>query len=178
MTAAIRAASEHDAATLSALGRETFSSTFGHLYRDSDLESFLRLNHAADFYRRILADVRYGVWIAETVSLDPVGYAVAGPCSLPAPGADLNSGELIRLYVKKGAQGAGLGRLLLETAIDFLQRRFARVYLGVYAENRAAQKLYSAFGFEKVDEYFYMVGEHADPEWIMELKDLRRIAAA
>lgn len=170
MTILIRQAGPDDADALAALGAETFIATFGHLYQKKDLDAFLKKNHAPDTYRRLAADPDHGIWIAETGSGEAVGYAVAGPCGLPVPDMPPRSGELARLYLKKGAQGGGVGARLLSTALEFLTGRFDRVFLSVYAENFGAQRLYERFGFVKVHDYLYMVGDHADPEWIMELK--------
>ncbi len=166
----IRAAFDEDAGTLAALGAETFVTTFGHLYPENDLTAHLRKSHTAEIYRNLLADPEYSLWIAETENGEAVGYAVAGPCSLPVPDMPKAAGELMRLYLKKGAQGGGVGAQMLDLALQFLSDRFDHVYLSVYKENVAAQRLYERFGFVKIHDYFYMVGEHADPEWIMELK--------
>lgn len=167
----IRPAFAEDAPTLSKLGEETFVATFGHLYAQKDIDAFLRKNHAVDIYTKLLEDPEYGLWIVETDAGEAVGYAVAGPCSLPAPDMPENSGELSRLYLRKSAQGGGLGARLLETALEFLRDRFEHVYLSVYAENTVAQRLYERYGFVKVHDYFYRVGDHLDPEWIMKLKE-------
>ncbi len=167
----IREAFEEDAETLAALGAETFTATFGHLYSRDNLEKFLNKNHTAEVYRKLTADPECGVWIAVDEAGEAVGYAVAGPCTLPAPDMPANSGELARLYLRKHGQGTGLGARLLETALDFLRDRFERVYLSVYRDNTVAQRLYERYGFVKVHDYFYMVGDHADPEWIMELRE-------
>lgn len=174
MTVVIRNAFEEDAPALAGVASETFLSAFGHLYAQKDVEAFLAKNHSAEVYGKLLADPEYGVWIAETVEGEAIGYAVAGPCSLPVPDMPPNSGELARLYLKKGSQGAGLGGRLLETALEFLEDRFDHIYLSVYAENFGAQRLYERRGFAKIADYFYMVGDHADPEWIMELKSVDR----
>lgn len=171
MTSVIRQAFEEDAPILAKLGAETFMATFGHLYDARDLKTFLEKSHSQKVYEDLLRDPEYGLWIAESEKGEALGYAVAGPCSLPVPDMPPNSGELVRLYLKKGAQGGGLGARLLEIALEFLRDRFEHVYLSVYAENFVAQKLYRRFGFVKIHDYFYMVGEHADPEWIMELKN-------
>ncbi len=170
MTVAIRTASVDDADMLATLGAETFIATFGHLYSQANLEKFLKKGHSVEVYRQATADPESGVWIAEDSEGKAVGYAVAGPCTLPVPDMPANSGELARLYLLKEAHGKGLGARLLETALGFLSDRFTHVYLSVYRDNVVAQRLYQRYGFVKIHDYFYMVGDHADPEWIMELK--------
>lgn len=162
----IRPARESDAAALAAIGAETFIETFGHLYTAKDIADFLEKNHSQAAYRDLLADGRHALWLAENDG-EPAGYCVAGPCTLPVPDMPANSGELSRLYFLKRSQGAGLGTRMLALALDWLDAHFEHVYLSVYSENYGAQRLYARHGFVKVHDYFYMVGEHADPEWIM-----------
>ena len=171
MDVEIRLALEEDAQTLAALGAETFVATFGHLYAEKDLNAFLSKNHARSVYAALLRDPDYGLWLAITPRGEAIGYAVASPCSLPVPDRPASAGELSRLYLKKGVQGGGIGARLLEPALEFLRDRFDHIYLSVYAGNVVAQRLYQRFGFVKIHDYFYMVGDHADPEWIMELKE-------
>ena len=155
------------AAIVSAVCVETFTETFGHLYRPEDLNAYLRDKCGPDAFRRVIADEAYRVWLARAQNGEVVGYAVAGVCDLPVEPMPENAGELMRLYVRQRLQGGGLGVKLLETALDWLESAFRHVYLSVYAENHGAQRLYARYGFEKVAEYSYMVGEHADPEFIM-----------
>ncbi|MEM9838423.1 MAG: GNAT family N-acetyltransferase, partial [Pseudomonadota bacterium] len=96
-----------------------------------------------------------------------VAFAVAGPCLLPVDEMPDGSGELTRLYVLQAHQGAGLGVMLLEQALAWLHANFREIYLSVYADNLGAQRLYSRYGFEIIKEYKDMVGNHADPEFIM-----------
>lgn len=166
----VRHARACDAALLSRLGEATFIESFGHLYNEKDLQAFLDESHSIESYEAILGDDDWRAWIAETPQGEAAGYVVAGPCSLPARDMPANAGELTRLYVLERFQGDGLGSMLLSEALDFLTRRFDAIYLSVYSENVRAQKLYVRFGFEKTQEYFFMVGDHADPEWIMRLK--------
>ncbi|MEZ5895462.1 MAG: N-acetyltransferase [Parvularculaceae bacterium] len=166
----IRQAGKADVGLLSAVGKNTFIETFGHLYDAGDLEKFLVKNHSQAAYTALLDDDRVLIWIAESQQSDCIGYCVAGPCGLPVPDMPASSGELSRLYLAKKFQKAGVGSALLELALQFLKLNFEHIYLSVYAENYKAQALYHRHGFEKIHDYFYMVGDHADPEWIMELK--------
>lgn len=169
----IRPARRDDAETLAKIGRETFIETFGHLYSKQNLAAFLDKNHTPAVYRAMAGEPDVGMWLAQSGAEEAAGYAVACPCSLPVPDLPPNSGELARLYLAAGVQGTGLGARLLETALEFLRMRFERIFLSVYSENLKAQRFYKRYGFVKIHDYFYMVGDHADPEWIMELKSNR-----
>lgn len=166
----IREAGAADASALSLLAADTFTETFGHLYKPDDLSGFLKNNHSAAVYSDLLADEEWKLWLAEEDG-EAVAYCVAGPCTLPVPDMPENSGELARLYMKGSQKGRGLGGDMLELALAWMRARFEHIYLSVYHENVRAQKLYSRFGFVKIHDYFYMVGDHADPEWIMELRE-------
>lgn len=149
------------------IGQRSFTQTFGHLYQTEDLDHFLANSHSVDIYQSLLADPAHALWLAYNDDQKPVGYAVCGPCTLPVPDMPDHSGELARLYVLREAQGSGLGTRLLQICLSWLEDNFQHLFLSVYAENTGAQKLYRRHGFEKIHDYHYMVGNHADPEWIM-----------
>lgn len=152
---------------MSALAGSTFTETFGHLYDPKDLAMFLEEKHAPALYREIIGDDRFGVWLAKSAEDGLIGYVVAGPCDLPVPDMPDKSGELMRFYIDETFRGAGLGGRMFEGALDWLEAQFDHIYLSVYAENFGAQRFYKRFGFEKVHEYFFMVGTKADPEFIL-----------
>ncbi len=158
------------AAELSHLGKETFIQSFGHLYEASDLEQFLSEKHGPDMYQYLLDDPDCAVWVAVNDTGKPVGYLVAGPCDLPVDNMPPGAGELMRFYILQESQGGGLGRRMLALALPWLNEHFEHTYLSVYQENFGAQRLYERYGFETVQKYFFMVGDHADPEFIMKRK--------
>lgn len=157
----------HEAGVLAELGASTFRETFGHLYQAQDLAAFLAHKHTVAEYEQLIADPAAAVWIVEDGDGSAVGYATAKPCDLPVPNLPPRSGELQRLYLRREFQGAGIGRRLLAIVLDWLTERFDAIYLSVYQDNHGAQRLYRSHGFEVVHEYHFMVGDHADPEYIM-----------
>lgn len=163
----IREGAPADAAIFADVGAATFIETFGHLYREEDLRAFLRKSHNVGVYTRMLADGRSKLWLAEASDGAAAGYAAIGPCGLPVPDLPENSGELLRIYMRNQYHGYGIGSALLRLALESLRAEYDHLYVGVYAENHGAQRLYERHGFRKAHEYTYMVGEHADPEWIM-----------
>lgn len=166
----IRRATASDAAALAAVGRETFAETFGHLYPPQDLAGFLDAAHAPAHYADMAADPAFALWIAEADGR-AVGYAEAGKCLIRHADVTPDCGELQRLYVRRDAQGGGLGVRLLETTLGWLERPGRRLWIGCWSENLGAQRLYARYGFSKVGEYEFSVGDTRDLEFILARPD-------
>ncbi|HEX7115242.1 MAG TPA: GNAT family N-acetyltransferase [Steroidobacter sp.] len=164
----IRRAAAADAATIARLGAATFTETFGHLYKPEDLQAFLSSSRSPERYQRMLGNPRMGLWLAVAGGTEPIGYAVAGPCKLPVEHLEADAGEVQELYVLAQYHGRRLGTTLLETALEWLKaQRFSALYVGVWSDNLGAQRLYGRYGFEKVGEYGFLVGDHIDREFIL-----------
>ena len=167
MNTTLRRARPQDAATLSALGRATFSQAFQHLYPAADLAAFLATAYSAEKMAAELVDAETAVWLAEDGG-EAVGYAVAGPCGLPHPDVTATCGELKRIYLLQSHRGGGLGTTLLSIALDWLARAGRRrIWIGVWSGNLGAQRLYERQGFAKVGEYGFKVGQTTDREFIL-----------
>jgi diamine N-acetyltransferase len=163
----IRLAEPRDLDAVVELGRVTFAETFGHLYAPADLAAFLDDAHDPEVYAWAINDDRHALWLGESDGRT-VAYALAGPCTLPHPEATSAEGEVKRLYVRQGVQNSGLGGGLLRTAIDWLERNGpGPLWVGVWSENYGAQRLYARYGFAKVGEYEFPVGQARDLEFIL-----------
>lgn len=166
-----RVATVHDAHALAALARRTFEETFVEgfalPYSQADLTEFLPRAFSADRFAGRIADPASRVWAAEANGA-LVGYAVAGLCALPHPAVQPRDGELKNLYVAREGQGCGVGRALLDAALDWLESSGPRpLWIGVWCGNLRAQAIYEARGFAKVGEYGFRVGETVDREFIL-----------
>ncbi len=166
-----RRAGAADAEALTQLGYQTFHETFiegfAIPYPPADLANFVEANYTRAVFERKLADPRQATWIAEREG-SALAYANAGPCHLPHPDARPDHAELNRLYVLGSAQGLGLGRRLLEMTLDWMEAQApGPLWLGVWSGNLKAQALYARYGFSKVGEYEFPVGEWRDHEFIL-----------
>jgi ribosomal protein S18 acetylase RimI-like enzyme len=173
MAHSIRFAAPDDAPALAALAEATFIETFGPdgfaiPYPADDLADFLRASYAPERVAAWIADPAETVWVAEDAGGVLVAYAEVGPNTLPHPEAKPGEGELKRIYVRRSAQGTGLGRALLELSLQRLDPRGeARIWLGVWSGNLKAQRLYARYGFAKAGEYEFRVGRTRDREFIL-----------
>jgi diamine N-acetyltransferase len=163
----LRRGVEADAARLSTLAARTFTETFGHLYPRRDLQAFLEEAYAVERQRIVLSHPDYAVWLLERDG-EAVGHAAAGPCGLPHAEVAPGDGELKRLYLVRGLQGAAFGTRMMQTAMDWLLRDGPRtLWVGVWSENHGAQRFYGRYGFGKVGEYLFPVGATQDLEFIL-----------
>jgi diamine N-acetyltransferase len=162
-----RDANKEDAPILVAIGRQSFTETFGHLYTPENLAAFLE-NHSEENWRGELADPRYAVRLGFVDGVN-AAYLKLGPPSLPfTPSGD--SIELRQFYVLKPWQGAGLAPQMMDWVIAEARRRGAgALYLSVFVDNIRAQRFYDRYGFEPVGRYDFMVGTHADEDIVMRL---------
>jgi len=155
---------------LSELAAATFSETFGHLYPPEDLAAFLLKSYAVDALAAEVGDSRQFWQLAINEDGQAVGYLQCGPVGLPHAEADPAAhGELKRIYVHSRAQGRGLGKQLLTVAMDWMEATYpsAPQWIGVWCDNVKAQTLYQAYGFERVGEYKFPVGQTLDDEFIL-----------
>ncbi len=166
MTSSTSRATPADAADIAALGRLTFAEAFGRLYTPSDLEAFSNEKYQPQIFSAYIEDPAQAVFKA-TVNGVIVGYAHAGPCNLPHADVTPSCGELKRLYVRRSAQGLGLGTLLLDAALAWLEKPGRVLWIGVWSQNVGAQKLYAGRGFTLAGEYKFLVGSAQDDELIL-----------
>jgi ribosomal protein S18 acetylase RimI-like enzyme len=73
------------------------------------------------------------------------------------------------LYVQRDRQSHGFGQQLMNVMIPWLEEQYPTrpIWLTVWSGNVKAQKFYTHYGFSKVGEFDYSVGELKNCEFIM-----------
>jgi ribosomal protein S18 acetylase RimI-like enzyme len=167
----LRPATLADAPALAALGAETFIAAFGDLYSAEDLIAFLAQVHApgavaeeiaGDTCTHCLAEVE-GTLVAYCKLRYPGHYTAYSVAHDPI--------ELGQLYALPQHTGAGIGAMLMDWALGVARTRgHDAMLLSVYAENYGAQRFYERYGFAKIADITFRVGEQLDPEFLYELR--------
>lgn len=163
----LRPATPADAAALSHLATAAFVAKFGHLYSAADLAAFLAENLAEGPAARDLADPLIRTQFALRGD-ELLGFCkIALACGFPVHARGSRVMELKSLYTAPAATGLGVGSALMDWAMDAFGARGAdEVQLSVYAENDGAQRFYRRYGFEKIADITFKVGDHYDPEFL------------
>ena len=169
----LRPVSRDDVEALAHLGRESFIAAFGHLYSEKDLRAFLE----AVYSDRAVREEVEGPECIHRVADD--GERLLGFVKLRAPSwyvddspSDVsNPIALGQLYTQPDMTGQGVGAALMEWAIaEARARGHDAIQLSVWSQNYGGQRFYARYGFQKVAEIDFYVGEHRDDELLYELR--------
>ncbi|MBY8336454.1 GNAT family N-acetyltransferase [Alteriqipengyuania sp. NZ-12B] len=167
----LRPATPEDAPALATLGRESFCAAFEHLYRPEDLAAFLEDAYAENAVAAEIADDWHihrladdGERLLGYVKLrTPSGYAGYSDAANPI--------ALGQLYTQPDCTGQGIGAALMDWAMaEARERGHDAVQLSVWSENFGAQRFYQRYGFAKIADIDFWVGNHRDDEFLYELR--------
>lgn len=167
----LRPATAEDAPPLARLGRESFIAKFGHLYSEEDLSSFLQQVYDPAVVASEIADEAHIHCLAEEEG------RLIGFCKMVYPSCYAEHSEarnpiaLGQLYTDPARTGEGIGARLMDWVLqEACTRGCDAVQLSVYSENEAAQRFYQRYGFIKIADIHFMVGNHRDDEFLYEMR--------
>jgi GNAT superfamily N-acetyltransferase len=156
---------------LSKLGAVTFSETFAHQNNPDDFNNYLQKSFNNEQIEKELNES------GSTFLIAYYGAELGGYMRLREsdelqdkfPGKRLL--ELQRIYSLKNFIGKGIGKGLLNFAINFAKENgFDILWLGVWEHNHHANQFYKHFGFESFDSHVFMIGNDAQTDILMKLK--------
>lgn len=168
----VRPATVADAHRLSQLAVTTFRDTFGSENTPEDMARYLAESFTPERQAAEIGDPGGTVLLAErrgaSGEAELVGYAYL--MSGPAPEAVQGPAplELNRFYVERAWHGRGVAQALMDAAIDSARARGARtLWLGVWERNPRAVAFYARYGFTRVGEHIFMLGDDPQTDWLL-----------
>jgi len=173
MNVRIRPAAPVDAPALSRLGASTFRETFEGENTPEDMARYLAEHFTPERQAGEITDPAGTVLLAEHVgeSAEPelVGYVhmIEGPAPEAIRGPEPL--EIRRIYVARAWHGQRVAQALMNAAIDAARARGAQtLWLGVWERNPRAIAFYEKYGFTRVGEHTFMLGDDAQTDWLFE----------
>jgi len=163
----IRLAKTDDVAALVELGRNTFAIAYGDIVEVDDMKFYLSNIFAPELIRSEIAGSSVTYLLAECES-ELMAYAKL--VETPEP-VNLSAGrviELVRLYVRDGESGKGIGSAML-AAVEKRAREagYSGIWLRVWEKNEAAIRFYERHDFQLVGSEPYLIGNTANPVVLM-----------
>ncbi|MBO81402.1 N-acetyltransferase [Citromicrobium bathyomarinum] len=169
----LRPATPHDAPALADLGRESFCAAFAHLYREKDLDTFLERAYSRGAVAAEIADDHHIHRLAEADDASRLlGYVkLRAPSGYAEYSDAANPIALGQLYTQPDLTGRGIGAALMDWALAQARGRgHDAIQLSVWSGNYGAQKFYQRYGFAKIADIGFWVGEQRDDELLYELR--------
>ena len=161
----IRPATADDVPALADLARRTWSAAFGSSVSPADEAAELERTRSPAYFIEAL---RRDTILVSVTGDELLGYVQFG--DVDTPGVDVRPGdqELHRIYVETTLQGQGLGRRLMDAALEHPRLADAdRIYLTVWEENERAIRLYESVGFRRVGTVTFAIGSEVAEDLLM-----------
>lgn len=164
-----RDATPADATALDAMAQAVWMETFGHSASPDDIATYL--GEAYGPTGKLIRDLREGN-AQFRIALN--GQRIVGYCKVNAPwlpDAEPGAMQLSQIYVDYDQHGSGVGKVLLDWAIDTARAAQATaLLLTVWEENHRAFAFYKKHGFAHIGDYAFPVGKQIDTDHIMRLQ--------
>lgn len=167
----IRPAIVADAPALSRLGAATFRETFEGENTPEDMERYIAEAFTSVQQSREIADPSSAVLVAEHQDdggrAELVGYAHLISGDVPDAVEGFAPMELKRIYVSKTWQGRRVAQSLMDASINAARDRGAQtLWLGVWERNPRAVAFYAKYGFSRVGEHRFVLGNDEQTDWL------------
>jgi len=172
MTVLLRLATPADAAALADLGRRAVSAKFQHLYKPEDFATFLGQAHSEAKIASEIADPGMRLAVIEEGGVLIAFCKLVIESTMPTGHSDARRPlELKQLYTDPARIGGGLGARLMDWAMAEATALGAdEIQLSVFSENPEAQRFYHRYGFAKIADIEFWVGNHCDAEFLYACK--------
>ena len=160
----------HEAARLAALETATFVETFAHLNDPAELDDHVARAFAVDRIAAQLQDERVELsWVLD--GGDPVAFLKLNHGDAQTELGLADGLEVEQVYVAATHQGRGVGRLLLQHAMErATEAGLAFVWLGVWEHNTKGIAVYERVGFRTFGEHTFLLGTDPQRDVLMRLE--------
>lgn len=171
MNIELRRCTVEDAPALRRLAIITYYETFAPKNTSENMDAFLQSAYDIRKLRSELADPNSEYFFLY-VDGKLAGYLKLNEHPSQTDIHDPETLEVQRIYVYGKFQGMGLGRFLLNTALEIAAQRGKRyVWLGAWEHNERALRFYDRMGFRPVGTHPFVMGTDVQTDYIMR-KDL------
>ncbi len=163
----IRRASATDAKALTDLGRKTFIETFAKDNRQEDMDHYLAETFSEEKQLKEISDPKRFIEIAWDRE-HAAGFLHLMKSTPDSTVVGANPIELLRLYVDSRWHGKGVGPSLMQRCIEIARETgHETLWLGVWERNLGAQSFYEKFGFKRVGQHLFHLGQDEQVDWVM-----------
>ena len=167
MMTTIKKCTLDDLQELQAISVDTFSETFKEQNSPEHLQAYLEKAYNLDKLKQELA-VPYSYFFFIYSEQEVAGYLKLNTDDAQSEPMGADSLEVERIYVRKAFQKFGIGKQLLNKAIELAtEQNKTTIWLGVWEENDNAIAFYRKKGFVQTGFHSFYMGDDEQVDLIM-----------
>jgi diamine N-acetyltransferase len=167
MTINIKRCTLEDSRTLQEISIDTFDETFKDQNSPENMKAYLdRAFNIKQLENELTNDSSqfYFVYFNNEVA----GYLKVNTNDAQSEIMDDDSLEIERIYIKNKFQKNGLGKVLLDKAMEIaMEHKKRKIWLGVWEKNENAIAFYEKLGFEQTGVHSFHMGDEEQMDFIM-----------
>lgn len=166
----LREATPEDLGDLLHVARTAFLQAFTLGNKPENVQAYLDEAFTLEQFGKELANPASTFILAE-IGGELIGYTKVNLVPAQTDVHDPESLEIARLYVLEDFLGFGVGKILLDSALDFAKQHQKKyIWLGVWEHNARAIRFYEKNGFSKFGSHPFPFGDEIQNDWLMRLE--------
>lgn len=167
MTIEIKKCNREDLEILQGISIETFNDTFKDQNTPENMKAYLEKAFDTKQLEKELSN-RLSQFFFVYFNEEVAGYLKVNTNEAQSEEMGDESLEIERIYIKNEFQKHGLGKYLLNKAIEIaMELNKKKIWLGVWEENENALAFYKKMGFVHTDAHSFYMGDDEQIDHIM-----------
>jgi ribosomal protein S18 acetylase RimI-like enzyme len=167
MTINIKKCTLEDSRELQEISYETFNETFKHQNSPEHINAYLERAFDLNQLEKELANSSSQFFFV-CFNNEVAGYLKVNTDDAQSEAMGDESLELERIYIKNRFQKHGLGKYLLNKAMEIaIERKKKKIWLGVWEKNENAIAFYHKKGFVQTGVHSFYMGDEEQVDLIM-----------
>ena len=167
MTINIKKCTFEDLGLLQEISVETFNETFKNQNSPENMKAYLEKAFNLKQLEKELSNISsefYFIYSNEEIA----GYLKVNTNDAQSEIMGNDSLEIERIYISKKLHKQGLGKYLINKAIEIaIERNKEKIWLGVWEKNESAITFYKKLGFVQTGAHSFYMGDEEQIDFIM-----------
>ncbi|GAE92583.1 negative regulation of sporulation, septation and degradative enzyme [Gracilibacillus boraciitolerans JCM 21714] len=167
MKTTIKKCTVEDLSVLQQIGTDTYNETYSHLNTPENINEYIENAFNTEQLQKELSNPS-STFLFQYVDNILAGYLKVNEGDAQTFEVDKNALEIERIFVKNNFHSKGLGKILLQKAIEIAKEKNKNsIWLGVWRKNKNAIDFHKNMGFETQGSYSTYIGDEEQDMYIM-----------
>ncbi|WP_152657683.1 N-acetyltransferase [Oceanobacillus sp. CFH 90083] len=167
MTIKIEVCSQDDLQALQEISIETFQETFQEQNTPENMQAYLEGAYTLGKLQKEMAHKNSAFFFIYYKN-QLAGYMKVNTDDAQSEEVGEDALEIERIYIRSGFQRKGLGKCLMDEAIEIAkEKKKEKIWLGVWEHNEQALLFYRKNGFVQTGSHSFFMGDDEQTDYIM-----------